>query len=937
MFDVGAIVARMDLALDGWNKSVEKVKGDQSTLGGGITGVGKQFTSAGTVMVAAGAAVAGGLFAMTKATANAGDEVAKLSDRTGTSTETLSSYSRVLKLGDSSLADFAKGMKSLSTTMADAAAGDALATEKLDALGISAVDVNGNLRPLNDVFLEAADKISKFEAGAKKSAIAADIFGKAGIGLIPTLNLGREGLEKEADAAHRMGLVFTNDAAKASELFNDTLADLGLSISGAKNQLSLALMPAITAITAKITEVVQKFTAWTQANPGLAAAITKVVAGAGALLVILGTGSLVIGKIIGLFGSLSTAIAGATAAKIASGAAWTVLIALVAKYAVTLQQLSDAEDYEIEAEKRLHDVQERSIDNLSKAAVAAGFHYGQMSRLIDAYDGNLAALTHAIRAGKEGVEIQTALANVGKENEAVIIKNKEALEGATLATKNAAEAQQAWLDFLKNEGLQTIAQKSESILTLRGRLKDLDIAYKTQDIDLDTYLTGVKKVNEELGKYWVTTNAALGKTRDFSGVLEKALPILEDNYQDWSLFDDELTETTDQMGKGSMSSMLLTHEMARLDAATKGIMLPDLVFPSAKKEAVRKDVDDFKHYWDGFFNDVSSKWGDTINDFASGNTSIVTAWNRLFKNLGETITDFVGKFITEKLIGAIQGIVGPAKTAAEGAGSAIGGIGTVVANVAKTVGSAIADIAGGILDVIEDIATTVVDIVSYAIKELAEAIAAAAHSLAAAAPDLVIVGLAAAAIFLAFGLAAALIDAARKVLGVGGGGGDDAANWLRLIHPLVQEMHDMFRDLIAIQVYRQGQGDTQIDRLDTIGSLLQGVLNSVIDFGSQTIEAINKVRDAIASVPAAAGGGVFMRPTFALIGERPEAAIPLERLNEFRGKGEAPAAQPTTSPAKIEVNIASILIDKGDKWMIKFVQETMNHGGLTVPLSIVGG
>ena len=86
-FDAGAVVSRLEMNLATWKKSVEMVKQDQKSLAGfaqrhseGIKNLGKAFTIAGGVMTAA----LGGII---KKTANAGDEIAKLSQRTGVSTE----------------------------------------------------------------------------------------------------------------------------------------------------------------------------------------------------------------------------------------------------------------------------------------------------------------------------------------------------------------------------------------------------------------------------------------------------------------------------------------------------------------------------------------------------------------------------------------------------------------------------------------------------------------------------------------------------------------------------------------------------------------------------------------------------------------------------------------------------------------------------------
>jgi hypothetical protein len=374
---------------------------------------------------------------------------------------------------------------------------------------------------------------------------------------------------------------------------------------------------------------------------------------------------------------------------------------------------------------------------------------------------------------------------------------------------------------------------------------------------------------------------------------------LEDNFFGVQTLDEALDDCADKMGMSAATSRVLAYELARLALAAQGIVLPDISFPEDQKAAVREDVDDFKHYWDGFFNDVSSQWGDTINDFIGGNTSIVTAWNRLWKDMGKTITDFVGKFITEKLVGALQGIVSPAKDAAGKASEALGGIGTTVSSVASSIGTAITSIAGAILEVVELVATTVIDIVAYGLTTLAEAIATAATSLAAAAPSLLIVGAVALALYAGFSAINALLSSG------GGGAGDGMGRVVGRQDVFLAGWSWWYLDMARMTDYLCGRADRRTDQLDNLADVANNIFNRISEVGTKLTDAVYKVRDAILNVPAAAGGGVFMKPTFAMIAEkRPEAAIPLERLNEFRGNGEGgrPAAPPINLSASFEIS-----------------------------------
>jgi hypothetical protein len=93
----------------------------------------------------------------------------------------------------------------------------------LNALGVSATDVHGQIRPTEQVLLDLADKFSAMPDGADKAALAVKLFGKEGLAIIPFLNQGREGITALMEEAQRLGLVMSEDVARASEVFNDNL------------------------------------------------------------------------------------------------------------------------------------------------------------------------------------------------------------------------------------------------------------------------------------------------------------------------------------------------------------------------------------------------------------------------------------------------------------------------------------------------------------------------------------------------------------------------------------------------------------------------------------------------------------------------------------------------------------------------------------------
>jgi len=121
----------------------------------------------------------------------------------------------------------------------------------LTSLGISAIDAQGKLMPLDAIMLEVADRFSKMEDGAQKSALAQDIFGRSGVELIPMLNNGREALEKYQ-------ATITSPMAKAADQFNESIARIQSAIARPFDRAVETALPAITKIAEGIAKVAEK-------------------------------------------------------------------------------------------------------------------------------------------------------------------------------------------------------------------------------------------------------------------------------------------------------------------------------------------------------------------------------------------------------------------------------------------------------------------------------------------------------------------------------------------------------------------------------------------------------------------------------------------------------------------------------------------------------
>jgi hypothetical protein len=169
----------------------------------------------------------------------------KLSEKTGIAITELSGLAAAAKLSNIEQADFETSLKKLATTIANAAAGEQKSEAALRALGISARDSSGHVITISDALAKVADKFASTKDGTEKAALAVEVFGRQGLAMIPMLNEGSAGLAKLTDEARKLGVVLTEDDAKALKQLEDDLGRLKLSAQGMAQQFLAGLVPGL--------------------------------------------------------------------------------------------------------------------------------------------------------------------------------------------------------------------------------------------------------------------------------------------------------------------------------------------------------------------------------------------------------------------------------------------------------------------------------------------------------------------------------------------------------------------------------------------------------------------------------------------------------------------------------------------------------------------
>jgi hypothetical protein len=280
--------------INGLNKALGNTERQAKETGGAlgrIKGVAGGLTNAlGALVPAVGIA---GIAALGKRAIDAADNLNDLSQRTGVAVPILSKFGAAAEDSGSSIDEVGKAMGRLAKGIVDPAS---KANEALRSIGISSTDASGKVRSMDAVMLDVADRFSKMPDGAQKTALAMELFGRAGANLIPMLNQGRGALGEYA-------ATIDTEMAQAADKFNDALNGIARSVAGPFNQAITALLPFITKLAEGIAGLAQWFS-------GLPAPLQGIILAVGALTAAFVLLAPAISAIISIGGALAGVFAG---------------------------------------------------------------------------------------------------------------------------------------------------------------------------------------------------------------------------------------------------------------------------------------------------------------------------------------------------------------------------------------------------------------------------------------------------------------------------------------------------------------------------------------------------------------------------------------------------------------------------------------------------
>lgn len=195
----------------------------------GLRRSGQQLLKFGKVAVVAGAAMAAaavaGAAVAVRQYIKMGDELDKMSKRTGVSVEALSELKQAAILSGASGEQLEKGFAGLSRSLFDAGRGSKEAEDALKAAGVTLKELQG-LSP-EDQMTRIAEGLKGITDESTRGAVAQRIFGRAGRQLLPMLREGAAGMDDLRKQARDAGLTMSTEAAAGAARLLDAFTLVG--------------------------------------------------------------------------------------------------------------------------------------------------------------------------------------------------------------------------------------------------------------------------------------------------------------------------------------------------------------------------------------------------------------------------------------------------------------------------------------------------------------------------------------------------------------------------------------------------------------------------------------------------------------------------------------------------------------------------------------
>lgn len=183
-------------------------------------------------------------------TAKYGDNIDKMSQKLGMSTDSYQEWDFIMQHSGSDIDKMTTSMKTLADAVQEPTEKSTKAFEKL---GISIEDAKNMSQ--EDLFSATITALQSMESGTERTALATDLLGKSAMDLGALLNTSAEDTEAMRKQVHDLGGVMSEDAVKTSAQFQDSLQNVKTAIGGITRDIGADFMPSMIKIMDSVSEI----------------------------------------------------------------------------------------------------------------------------------------------------------------------------------------------------------------------------------------------------------------------------------------------------------------------------------------------------------------------------------------------------------------------------------------------------------------------------------------------------------------------------------------------------------------------------------------------------------------------------------------------------------------------------------------------------------
>ena len=192
------------------------------------------------------------------------DDQAAFADRIGSSVQELQALQFAFAQNSVSSKQFDKAIQKMVAGIEDAARGTGEAQRAVAELGFEASKL-AELSPRDQILL-LSEAFAGLEDAGRKAALAEELFGVRGAGLVVALSKGSEELKRLEEEARRLGVVMGEDDVAAAQEAQSAFVSLGAAAETLQRNLAVLSAPALTEIAKSLTELLRELAVFVKDN-----------------------------------------------------------------------------------------------------------------------------------------------------------------------------------------------------------------------------------------------------------------------------------------------------------------------------------------------------------------------------------------------------------------------------------------------------------------------------------------------------------------------------------------------------------------------------------------------------------------------------------------------------------------------------------------------